>query len=1276
MGGTGLEFRILGPLEVLRDGERLDLGPPKQRALLVLLLLHANRVVPTDRILEDLWGENAVGKENSLWVYVSQLRTVIEPGRDGAEHPEVLVTRDHGYVLNVDPGSIDAVRFEREVGRGRSLLTDDVNSASQVLHESLGLWRGAALQDFAYDDFVQTEITRLEELRIGAMEDAADADLRRGRAGEIVADLEVLHREHPLRERPVGQLMLALYRAGRSADALRTFERFRRGLGEELGIDPSPELSRLEEQILLHDSRLQLRIPGRVQTRTQRDAVNPFKGLRSFREDDAQDFFGRDSLVSDVVRRSGKSSVVHAGLIPALRKDAVPGSDQWLIAHMLPGSDPFIELEAALLRTRLDAPHDLSESFQHGDNSGLLRAALRLLPDESSRLVLVIDQFEELFTLVSDELVRGRFLDQLVAAVDDAYNRVIVVVTLRSDLYSHPLEYAEFANRMGTGVVNVVPLTSDELETAALHPAEQSGVTLEPALLAELLTDVIGQPGGLPMFQYTLTELFDRRVGDVLSVEAYRAMGGVRGALTRRAEDLYGQLDDGEREAGQQLFLRLVGISEQGEWSRRRVHASEIVALDVDVVAMQRVIESLVGHRLLTLDRDQASGAPTVEVAHESLLHEWERLREWIEENRGDLQKHREFAMAASRWHAADRDHDYLYTGGRLDESVQWQETSTMKLTKREHDFLEAALARRTLERDAEQERVGREHQLERRARRRTGGMAAAVVTLAAVLIGVLWVSTRSPGPRIALVYEGVVGGGAAQQLILDGWEDAVRRFDFEAEAPLIPLIDDAEQMSDLAEAGVDLIVVGLFDGGEAVFEIAGDHPDTHFVVFTGETPPFDNVTALHFEREEVSFLVGAAAALQSETGKVGFIGGWQQPSTEARRAAFTAGAQYVDRDTVVNSVYLGPFHNPSGGPYLDIDLAKATAAAMYLSGVDVIHHSAGTAAEGIPAAATELTADLGRDLWVIGSEVNERLFAPSDHQDRFLTSMYKRSDKAIVEALRAYIAGELSPGLRKLGMASGSVDYSRDGGISDTLIAALDRIRADIVAGTVVPPSAVATAPGWTREPDVVGTLTFDGETCALNIPTTEVVAGDVVLINIVNDSIFDLGTSFANVVETATFTSPGTRNSMASRLAQGPYSVSCLTADGNSRVATITAHFEVSCDGPIVGSSDPESVIRAVADAITARDADAVCSLFAETAAVIDSFEGDIDGNMSIAEILTPFDDDRWFQEYAITKVAVSGNTVIFSTEWRGLDEAFASVDHRAIVENGKITRWEWGN
>ena len=271
--------------------------------------------------------------------------------------------------------------------------------------------------------------------------------------------------------------------------------------------------------------------------------ASPFKGLHAFQEIDAADFFGRDRLVADVVSRlrggirlvalvgpsgSGKSSVVRAGVVPALRKGSLPGSNEWLIASMIPGAHPMMELEAALLRSTLDAPDTLDAQLADPE-LGLLRAALRLLPQDRSRLVLVIDQFEELFTLVADEDERRRFLENLVAAIDDPYGRVLIVLTLRADSYYRPLSYGKFAERLGAGVVNVVPLTTDELWAAAAEPASRQRGHFEPALLAELLKDVVGQPGALPLFQYTLTELFDVRVGDRLTVASYGAIGGPRG---------------------------------------------------------------------------------------------------------------------------------------------------------------------------------------------------------------------------------------------------------------------------------------------------------------------------------------------------------------------------------------------------------------------------------------------------------------------------------------------------------------------------------------------------------------------------------------------------------------------------------------------------------------------------------------------------------------------------------------------------------------------------
>jgi DNA-binding SARP family transcriptional activator len=252
-----VEYLVLGPVEIVRGGRAVTLGPPKQRSLLSLLLIHANEVVSTDRIIDSLWGDQgAADRQNALWVLISNLRSVLEPERDKRSAGTVLVTRSPGYVLQVDRDELDVWRFERLVHEGRALIDSDPATASITIGEGLALWRGCAYDDVTYESFAQPEIGRLEELRLEAVELRVDADLRQGLDSELVSELEGLVREHPLREQLAAHLMLALYRSGRRADALRVFQRLRTRLGEEIGLEPSSILLQLEERIVVGDPTL------------------------------------------------------------------------------------------------------------------------------------------------------------------------------------------------------------------------------------------------------------------------------------------------------------------------------------------------------------------------------------------------------------------------------------------------------------------------------------------------------------------------------------------------------------------------------------------------------------------------------------------------------------------------------------------------------------------------------------------------------------------------------------------------------------------------------------------------------------------------------------------------------------------------------------------------------------------------------------------------------------------------------------------------------------
>jgi len=466
------------------------------------------------------------------------------------------------------------------------------------------------------------------------------------------------------------------------------------------------------------------------------EVTNPYKGLRAFQESDAADFYGRESQVKVLVSRlcdsrflavvgpsgGGKSSLIKAGLLPALRRGAVPGSETWFVAEMTPGENPLQKLELALLPIAVDALPNLLDPLQE-NAQGLLRILRRILPGKGeTQLLLVIDQFEELFTLVVDDKHRLHFLNCLLAALDDPHSPLRVVVTLRADFYDRPLQNQPLAGLFKQHTEIVLPLDQQELAEAIREPARRMGVGIEEDVVTAMVTDVTDQPGALPLLQYTLTELFDARKDSVMTLAAYQSLGGVAGALTQRAEEIYAGFDEEEQAAARQMMLRLVTLGEGIEDTRRRVLLSELESILVDERAQDNeqpaagyqqaadylpaqssrlhskvstIIHAFGRARLLTFDRDPSTREPTVEVAHEALLREWDRLRQWLEESRADVRQQRLLAIETAAWLKNGQDDGYLLRGARLDQYKGWPGESSILLTAEEQAFLAAGFAAR-----------------------------------------------------------------------------------------------------------------------------------------------------------------------------------------------------------------------------------------------------------------------------------------------------------------------------------------------------------------------------------------------------------------------------------------------------------------------------------------------------------------------------------------------------------------------------------------------------
>jgi DNA-binding SARP family transcriptional activator/WD40 repeat protein len=895
-----VHFRLLGPLEVTDGNGPVRFGEGRQRSVLVLLLLHRNEAIASERLIDVLWGEAPPATAAKvLQNYVGQLRRALGD-REGGR----LQTRGRGYALRIEDGELDVDRFERLVREGGEALEHQrLADAAARLREALALWRGPPLADVAYESFAQPEIARLEEERTAALERRIDADLALGRHADLIAELEALVAQHPLRERLRGQRMLALYRCGRQADALEAYREARRLLIDEVGVEPGPELRGLHEAILRQDACLELEpadlpreldavgapalvgrdrevewlrerwdrarygagalvvvigeqrmgktrlaaelagevhragsrvlyatgsaeplvaaidrareasvptllvvdnvdasesalavlaelalelstkpvlaivaaerldrpgrlgaqeslvlgpldadavrriallyapdvaagdvpvaellgvsggVPGEVHEAAsawaRREAtrrvvafapraaagrselraaeaglaggvvdlqaargrgdrlaadeapvVCPFKGLASFEVADARYFFGRERLTAELVARavgapllgvvgpsgSGKSSVVKAGLLPALAAGVLPDSDGWPQALVRPGAHPMRELRSA----------------------GRERAA-----DE--HIVLVVDQFEEVFTACRDEHDRAAFIDALVRTAHRRDDEGLVVLAVRADFYGRCATYPELANLLAANHVLVGPMQPDELRLAIEQPAQRVGLHVEPELVDALVADVDDEPGALPLLSTALLELWQRRDGRRLRHATYERTGGVRGAVARLAEAAFSELDQGQQRIARSLLLRLAGEGAGGAVVRRRVALTELEGHSGEDVAA--VLGVLTDRRLLTVS------ATTVEVAHEALLREWPRLRGWLEEDAHGRRVQRHLADAARDWDERGRDPGDLYHGARLAVALEWRATHELELNPTERAFLDAGRA-------------------------------------------------------------------------------------------------------------------------------------------------------------------------------------------------------------------------------------------------------------------------------------------------------------------------------------------------------------------------------------------------------------------------------------------------------------------------------------------------------------------------------------------------------------------------------------------------------
>jgi WD40 repeat protein/DNA-binding SARP family transcriptional activator len=774
--GERLEIFTLGGVRILRGGEP-SLGLSNRKAEAILIYLASTRRPQPREVLADLlWDERT---QSQALAYLRVALSVLRKTLGGS----LVIGRETVALNPAEPVWLDTIQLEDclKVVHQQGKVT--VETVQQVVG-ALGLYQGDFLEGFSvsdcrrFEEWGGRERERLHHLAVDGLYELVAYQIEQGEYQLGMEQAARLLELDPLMEAGHRQMMRLLAGSGQRTAALAQYESCQALLGEELGIEPEQETRVLYEQIRAGE--LEMRGGPEPQLEfthlPRRVGECPYRGLAAFQEADARFYFGRELFVDELERvvrskklvtvivgssGSGKSSALLAGLLPRLRE-----AGGYRFAIFRPGLQPFYALAGALLplleedlseTEHLAETRKLAECLVKGEVSVGQVAERALEKDANIRQVLlVVDQFEELYTLCPDGKTQTAFIDELLALVAAGQGRrqppCSVLITLRADFMGQTLAHRPFADALQDACLLMGPMNRGELRSAIEQPAGMQGAAFEAGLVERILDDVGEKAGVLPLLEFTLTQLWERQADGWLAHADYEAMGGVQGALAAYADQVYAGLDAEEQEMVRRALVQLVQPGEGTEDTRRVAVREELGERSWGI------IQHLADKRLVVTGRD-AQGHETAEVVHEALIQKWGHFQEWMDTDRAFRAWQERLRVGMRQWQDSERDEGALLRGTPLGVAENWLAERASELSEAEVEYIQ--------ESQVLAERQQRERQRQRQ--RIVLGLAAGLVVALALAAFALFQRQEAIVQRQNSLLQASIGLASQAQLELQG---------------------------------------------------------------------------------------------------------------------------------------------------------------------------------------------------------------------------------------------------------------------------------------------------------------------------------------------------------------------------------------------------------------------------------------------------------------------------------------------------------------------------